>query len=102
VPNVKELKDKIHREAHESLIPFIPERIRCTMILKPLISGTVGREMLPSMLPFATLVSESRPSTNDLLDYCNRCKCPSGSGERLPWILSWVCQELSQAMIPFG
>jgi hypothetical protein len=54
------------------------------------------------MLPFVTLVSESKPSINDLLDYCSRCKCPSGSGKRLPWTLSWVCQELSRAMIPFG
>jgi hypothetical protein len=45
-----------------------------------------------------TLVSESKPSINDLLDYCSGCKCLSGSGK----ILSWVCQELSQAMIPFG
>jgi hypothetical protein len=51
---------------------------------------------------FATLVSESRLSTNDLLDYCSRCKCPSRTGKRLPWILSWVCQELNWAMIPFG
>jgi hypothetical protein len=41
VPNIKELKDKILREAHESLIPFIPEGIRCTMISRPLIGGTV-------------------------------------------------------------
>jgi hypothetical protein len=41
VSNVKELKDKIHREAHESAIPFIPEGIRCTMISRPLIGRTV-------------------------------------------------------------
>jgi hypothetical protein len=38
-------------------------------------------------------VYESRLSTNDLLDYCSCCKCPSGSGKRLPWILSWVCHR---------
>jgi hypothetical protein len=57
---------------------------------------------LSSILPFVTLVSKSKLSINDLLDYYNHCKCLSGSGKRLPWILSWVCQELSQAMIPFG
>jgi hypothetical protein len=62
----------------------------------------VCKETLLSMLPFATLVSESKPSVNDQLDYCSRCKSPSGSRKRLSWILSWVCQELSQAMIPFG
>jgi hypothetical protein len=33
-------------------------------------------ETLLSMLPFATLVSESRLSTNDLLDYCS-CVTPT-------------------------
>jgi hypothetical protein len=42
------------------------------------------------MLPFVTLVSESKPSINDLLDYSRRCKCPSGSGKRLSWTLSRV------------
>jgi hypothetical protein len=28
------------------------------------------------MFPFVTLVSESKSSINDLLDYCSRCKCP--------------------------
>jgi hypothetical protein len=54
------------------LIPFIPEGIRCTMILRPLIGGTVRKEMLLSMLPFVTLVSESKQSINDLLDYYSR------------------------------
>jgi hypothetical protein len=37
--------------------------------------------MLLSMLLFATLVSESRLSINDLLDYCSHCKCLSESGK---------------------
>jgi hypothetical protein len=41
VHNIKELKDKILHEAHESVILFIPEGIRCTMISRPLIGGTV-------------------------------------------------------------
>jgi hypothetical protein len=41
VHNVKELKDKILREAHEPLIPFIQAGIRCTMISRPLIGGIV-------------------------------------------------------------
>jgi hypothetical protein len=40
------------------------------------------------MLLFVTLVNESRLDINDLLDCCSRCKCLSGSGKRLPWILS--------------
>jgi hypothetical protein len=38
--------------------------------------------MLPSMLPFMTLASESKMSINDLLDCCSHCKCPSGSEKR--------------------
>jgi hypothetical protein len=95
VPNVNELKDKILCEAHESAYSFIQEGRRCTMISRPLIGGMVCREMLLSMLLFATLVSESRLNINDLLDCCNRCKCLSGTEKKLPWILSWVCQELS-------
>jgi hypothetical protein len=102
VPNVMELKDKYFVKHMSLLIPFISKGIRCTMISRPLIGSTVRKGPLLSMLPFATLVSESKPSINDLLDYCSRCKCPSGSRKGLPWILSWVCQQLSQAMILFG
>jgi hypothetical protein len=41
-------------------------------------------------LLFATLVSELGLNINDPLDYCSHCKCHSGSGKRLSWILSWV------------
>jgi hypothetical protein len=39
VPNVKELKDKILREVHESAYSIHPGGIRCTMISRPLIGG---------------------------------------------------------------
>jgi hypothetical protein len=39
VPNVKELKDKILHEAHESAYNIHPGGIRCTMISRPLIGG---------------------------------------------------------------
>jgi hypothetical protein len=51
---------------------------------------------------FAILVKESRLSINDPPDCYSHCKCLSGSGKRLPWLLLWVCRELSQAMIPLG
>jgi hypothetical protein len=84
------------------LIPYFHEGIRCTMISRPHISDMEWRETLPSMLLFATLVSESRLNINDLLDCCSRCMCLSGSGKKLPCILSWVCQELSRDTIPLG
>jgi hypothetical protein len=40
------------------LIPFIQEGIRCTMITRQPIGGTKWREMLLSMLPFATSARE--------------------------------------------
>jgi hypothetical protein len=58
--------------------------------------------MLPSMLLFAILVSESKLNINDLLDCCSCYKCLSGSGKKLPWILLWDFLGLSQDMIPFG
>jgi hypothetical protein len=39
--NVKELKDKILHEAHESTYSFIQAGIRCTMTSRPLIGGMV-------------------------------------------------------------
>jgi hypothetical protein len=39
VPNVKELKDKILHEAHESAYSIHPGGIRCTLISRPLIGG---------------------------------------------------------------
>jgi hypothetical protein len=97
VPNIKELKAKILCEAHESAYSIHPGGNNMYHNIK----ATYWWYGM-SMLPFVTLVSESKPSTNDLLDYYSRCKCPSGSGKRLPWTLLWVCQELSRAMIPFG
>jgi hypothetical protein len=102
LPNVKELKDKKLCEAHESTYPIHPGGIRCTMISRPLIGGMESRETLPSMLLIVTLASESRLNSNDLLDCYNHCKCLSGGGKKLSWILSWDCRDLSQDTIPFG
>jgi hypothetical protein len=102
VPNVKELKDKILHEAYESAYPIHPGGNKMYHDLKANYCWYGMKRDIAEYVPFVTLVSESRLSTNDLLDYCSHCKCPSGSGKRLPWIFSWVCQELCRAMIPFG
>jgi hypothetical protein len=47
------------------------------------------------MLLFATHVRESKPSINDMLDCCNPCMYPSGSGKRLLRILPWNCLGLN-------
>jgi hypothetical protein len=95
VPNMKELKDKIFGEAHESAYSIHLGRIRCTMISRQPIGGTKFTEILLSMLLFATHVRESKPSINDMLGCCNPYKYPSGSGKRLLRILPWNCLGLS-------
>jgi hypothetical protein len=95
VPNVKELKDKILRETHESAYSIHPGGNKMYHNLK-VTNWWYG------MLLFVTLISESKLSINDLLDCCSPCKCYSGSGNRLSWLLSWVYQGLSRNTIPFG
>jgi hypothetical protein len=72
------------------------------MISRQPIDGTELREMLPSMLLFATHVRESKLSINDPLGGCNFCKDPSETGKRLLWISSGDCLGLSLDMMPFG
>jgi hypothetical protein len=102
VPNVKELKVKILREAHESAYSIHPRGNKMYHDLKATYWWYGMKIDVAEYVAFVTLVSESKLSVNDLLGYCSRCKCPSESGKRLTGILSWVCQELSRAMIPFG
>jgi hypothetical protein len=47
------------------------------------------REVAEYVAFFVTSVRESWPSIDDLLDCCNLCKYPSGSGNKLLGILSW-------------
>jgi hypothetical protein len=65
------------------------------MISRQHIGDTKLREILLSMLLFATHVRELKPTINDMLDCCNPCKYPSGSGKRLIQILPWNCLGLS-------
>jgi hypothetical protein len=99
---VKELKEKILHEAHEFAYSIYPGGNKIYHDLKATYWWYDMKRDVAEYVAFVTLVSESKLSINDLLDYCSRRKCPSGSGKRLPWTLSWVCQELSQTMIPFG
>jgi hypothetical protein len=71
VPNVKELKYRILREAHESAYSSHPRGNKMYHDLKATYCWYGIKETLLSMLPFATLLSESKPNINDLLDYCS-------------------------------
>jgi hypothetical protein len=53
------------------------------------------REVAEYVALFVTSVRESWPSIDDLLDCCNLCKYPSGSGNKLSGILSWHYLGLS-------
>jgi hypothetical protein len=92
----------ILREAHESAYSIHLGGNRMYHNLKATYWWYGMKRDVAEYAAFVTLVSESKLSINDLLDYCSHCRCSSGSGKGLPWTLSWVCQELSQAMIPFG
>jgi hypothetical protein len=84
VPNVKELKDKILREAHESAYFIHPRGNKMYHDLNATYWWYGMKRDVAEYVAFTTLVSETKLSINDLLDYCNRCKCSSRSGKRLP------------------
>jgi hypothetical protein len=102
VPNIKELKDKILCEVHECAYSIHPGGNKMYHNLKATYWWyRMKRDILPSTLHFATLVSVSRMNINGLLDCCSCCRCLSGSAKKLPCILPWDCRELSRDMIPF-
>jgi hypothetical protein len=90
VPNIKELKDKILQEAHESAYSIHPGGNKMYHDLKATYWLYGMKRDVAEYLLFATLASELRLNINDLLDRYSLCKCLSGSGKRSPWILSWV------------
>jgi hypothetical protein len=102
VPNVKELKVKILREAHKSTYSINPGGNKMYHDLKATYRWYGMKRDVAEYVALCDTCQQVKPSINDLLDYYSRCKCPNGSGKRLPWTLSWVCQELSWGMIPFG
>jgi hypothetical protein len=83
VPNVKELKDKILHEAHESAYYIHPGRNKMYHDLKDTYWWYAMKRDVAEYVFFVTLASESKPSINDMLD-CSLSKCLSGSGKRLP------------------
>jgi hypothetical protein len=83
VPNIKELKDKILREAHESIYSIHPGGNKMYHDLK---TTYWWYGMKRDVAKYVALCD-----TCARVDYCSLCKCPSGSGKRMSWILSWVC-----------
>jgi hypothetical protein len=78
VPNIKELKDKILHEPHESAYSIHPGGNRMYHDLKATYWWYVMKRD----------VAEYVANINDLLDCYNPCKCLNGSGKRLPWTQS--------------
>jgi hypothetical protein len=75
--------------------------VKATIGIHTLVDYSVAKK-LQQYVALVTPVRELKSIINDLLDYCSHCKCLSGSGKRLPHILSWVCQEVSRDTIPSG
>jgi hypothetical protein len=97
VPNVKELKDTIFLEAHESAYSIHLGRNKMYHDLK---ANYWWYRIKRDVVKYVALCDrESRLSINDLLGCCNICMYPSESGKRLLWISSWDCLGLSLAMI---
>jgi hypothetical protein len=79
VLDIKELKVRYSERLTSLLWPFTQEGIRCTEILRQHVGDMECREMLLSMLIFATPARKSRPSINDPPRFCNLGKYLSGS-----------------------
>jgi hypothetical protein len=86
VPNIKELKDKILHEAHESAYSIHPGGNKMYHDLKTTYWWYGMKGDVAEYVSLWTLVSELRLNINSLLDCCNHCKCQSGSGKRFPQI----------------
>jgi hypothetical protein len=80
VPNVKELRDKILRKAHEFSYSIHPGRNKMHHDLK---ATYWWYGIKRDVAFFATPIRESRLSINDPLGCCNLCEYPSGSGKIL-------------------
>jgi hypothetical protein len=104
VPNIKELKDKVLREAHESTYSIYLGGSKMYNDLKAIYWWYGMKRDVVECVSLATPALESRSSINDLLDCCNPCEFPSGggSGRRLLWISLWDYLGFSLGMIPFG
>jgi hypothetical protein len=73
VHSIKELKDKILREAHESAYSIHPGGNKMYHDLKATYWWYGMKRDVAEYVLFVTLVSESRLNINDLLDCCNPC-----------------------------
>jgi hypothetical protein len=85
VPSIKELKDKILREAHESAYSIHPRGNKMYHDLK---ATYWWYGMKRDIAEYVALCDESRLNINALLSCCSHCKSLSGSGKKLPWTLS--------------
>jgi hypothetical protein len=103
MPNVKELKDKVLHEAHESAYSIHPGGNKIYHDLKATywwydmkrdiaeyvaLCDTCQQVKAKHQQHAGLLQLLTKPSINDMLDYCSCCECPSGRGKRLSWTLS--------------
>jgi hypothetical protein len=101
VHNDKELKEKILCEAHESAYSIHPGGNKMYHDLKATYWWYGMKRDVAKYVALCDTCQRVKAEHQRPAGLLQPFKCPSGSGKRLPWTLSWVCQELSQAMIPF-
>jgi hypothetical protein len=101
VSNVKELKDKLLHEAHESSYSIHLRGNKMYHDFKATYWWHGMKRDVAEYVAFCDTYYESKLSIKDMLNCYNLSKCLSESGKRLPGILSLVCQELSRDTILF-
>jgi hypothetical protein len=102
VPSIKELKDKILREAHESTYSIHPGGNKMYHNLKVTYWWYGMKRDVAEYVALCDTCQQVKAEHQQPAGLLQHCKFLSGSGKRLPWISSWDCQGLNQDTIPFG
>jgi hypothetical protein len=86
VPNVQSIRELILKEAHETAYSIHPGSEKMYQDLKKKFWWYGMKREIAEHVAMAIVVEESRQSTRDQLDCCNRCKSLSGNGMKSVWI----------------
>jgi hypothetical protein len=102
VPNVKELKDKLLREAHKSAYFIHLGGNKMYHDLRETYWWYGMKRDIVEYIALCDTCQRVKAEHQRLSNYHSHCENPSRSGKRLVWISSWDCLGLSLDMIPFG
>jgi hypothetical protein len=87
VPRIKELKDKILREEHESAYSIHLAGNKMHHDLNAMYWWYGIKRDVAEYVALCDTCQQVNADINDLLDCYNSCKCLSESGKKLLWIL---------------